>query len=66
MTEHHHDDPRRADQQDVHQTHEAQEARQSQRDSRRTRWDKILMPLTVIAFLVVFIAAMLIIYNLAQ
>lgn len=60
------DDPRRTEQQDVHQAHERSQERQPQRDRRNTRWDKILMPLTVIAFLVVFIAAMLIIYNIAQ
>lgn len=32
----------------------------------RSRWDKILMPLTVTVFLVIFIGAMLIIYNIAQ
>jgi hypothetical protein len=66
MTEQQPNDPRQADQHDVHQAHEQQEASQSRRDRRNTRWGKILMPLTVIAFLAVFIAAMLIIYNIAQ
>ena len=35
-------------------------------NQRRTRWGKILLPLTTIAFLVVFIIAMLVIYSLAQ
>ena len=35
-------------------------------NKRRTRWGKILLPLTTIAFLLVFIIAMLVIYALAQ
>lgn len=35
-------------------------------NKRRTRWSKILLPLTTIAFLVVFIIAMLLIYALAD
>jgi hypothetical protein len=35
-------------------------------NKRRTRWGRILLPLTTIAFLAVFIVAMLIIYALAS
>ncbi|HSI92772.1 MAG TPA: hypothetical protein VK925_04695 [Jiangellaceae bacterium] len=66
MTEQQPNDPRQGDQQNVRQAHEQQEASQARRDRRNTSWGKILMPLTVIAFLAVFIAAMLIIYNIAQ
>lgn len=66
MTEQQPNDARQADQQNVRQAHEQQEASQTRRDRRNTSWGKILMPLTVIAFLAVFIAAMLIIYNIAQ
>jgi len=39
--------------------------RQQRRNRQRTRWSRILLPLTAVAFLVIFVAAMLIIYNLA-
>lgn len=35
-------------------------------NKQRTRWDRILLPLTTIAFLAVFIIAMLVIYALAD
>lgn len=35
-------------------------------NKQRTNWGKILLPLTTIAFLLVFIIAMLVIYALAQ
>jgi hypothetical protein len=35
-------------------------------NNRRTRWDRILLPLTAIVFLLVFIIAMLVIYVLAD
>jgi hypothetical protein len=41
------------------------ESRRQGSNRGRTRWDRILLPLTAIAFLAIFIAAMLIIYNLA-
>jgi hypothetical protein len=40
--------------------------RENPENERRTRWGKILLPLTTIAFLAVFIVAMLVIYALAQ
>ena len=40
--------------------------RENPENKRRTRWGKILLPLTTIAFLAVFIVAMLVIYALAQ
>lgn len=41
------------------------ENRQQRRNRQHTRWDRILLPLTAIVFLAIFIAAMLIIYNIA-
>lgn len=38
---------------------------QQRRNRERTGWGRVLLPLTAIAFLAIFIAAMLIIYNLA-
>ena len=40
--------------------------REKPENKRRTRWGKILLPLTTIAFLAVFIVAMLVIYAVAQ
>lgn len=41
------------------------ESHQQRRNPQRTRWGRVLLPLTAIVFLATFIAAMLIIYNLA-
>jgi hypothetical protein len=40
--------------------------RDNAKNNRRTRWDKVLLPLTAIAILLVFIIAMLVIYLLAD